>query len=156
MKPLHGQSHPPTSTSVCELHATPPAAVAGFSPPADNGTWRRQGRSLTHWRSTTEPSWSTSVGKPSEPSPSISHAHIRFHRRNGSSVKTRLFRPLATSRPPRSGLHLWLVDIQLLPRQIPYLHASFQLVRFCACVLIGGNIISSLSGLVTYQWNVIV
>lgn len=74
------------------------------------------------------------------PFPRISYTRVplslwlRVRRCTGSSVKKTAFRPLATSRPPSSGLHLWLVDIQLLPRQIPYLHASLSLVRFATCL----------------------
>lgn len=37
-----------------------------------------------------------------------------------------------TARPPRSSLHLWLLDIQRLPEQIPRLHAFYWLASSCA------------------------
>lgn len=38
----------------------------------------------------------------------------------------------AASRPSSVRLHLWLVDIQIQPEQMPHLHARRLLVRCCA------------------------
>lgn len=40
--------------------------------------------------------------------------------------------PCTSTRPRRPGLHLWLLDIQSLPEQIPRLHASRWLASSCA------------------------
>lgn len=44
-----------------------------------------------------------------------------------------IFRSIGTSRPPSSGLHLWLVDIQLLQTHVPYLHRPACIGRFLRC-----------------------
>jgi len=121
---------------------SPPAAAplspsGGPSLPAGlHGTWRRPVRTEEKPTGQLCP---LQGGKKRPWGSAVCLAHVRpleprsgLARRDVSPGVPRC--PLAASRPPRSGLHLWLVDIQLLPRQIPYLHAGLPLVRRPACL----------------------
>lgn len=148
LRNVRGQSDPPTSTSVRELHAiSPPRSSSSSASLAQaellgNGTWQRQGRSVqlkTQKKHNGAKLATLMVDNVQAVTVYLPHIRPfqpqqRFAGCNSSSGRKTVFRLLATSRPPSSGLHLWLVDIQLLPRQIPYLHASLPLVRVCACL----------------------